>query len=251
MKKLYFLLLSLVIVFTACNDDNDSSAYKVIPVSVELQYPSGAAITDASGVGVQATSSLGVVYVSETNASGVALFELPIGLYEITATDKKTESGKSKVYTGSIFSFPVTDQSEITTTLNLTESEMSQIVIKELYVGGCKQNDGTSNYQYDKYVILYNNSDEPAQLQNVCLGITIPYNSTVSNADIVNGSLYYEAEGWVPAGLGYFYFQNSTVLQTRQQVVVAFNNANDNTVPSTNSVDLSNSEDYVTYASEL
>ena len=43
MKKLYFLLLSLVIVFTACNDDNDSSAYKVIPVSVELQYPSGAA----------------------------------------------------------------------------------------------------------------------------------------------------------------------------------------------------------------
>ena len=111
---------------------------------------------------------------------------------------------------------------------------MSQIVIKELYVGGCKQNDGTSNYQYDKYVILYNNSDEPAQLQNVCLGITIPYNSTVSNADILNGSLYYEAEGWVPAGLVYFYFQNSTVLQPRQQVVVASNNANDNTVTYTN-----------------
>lgn len=251
MKKLYFLLLSLVIVFTACKDDNDSDAYKVIPVSVQLQYPTGADVTDMADVEVQATSSLGVVYVSLTNASGVASFELPIGLYEIIATDKVTESGKSKIYTGSIFSFPVTDQAEIATTLSLTESEMSQIIIKELYCGGCKQNDGTSNFQYDKYIILYNNSDEPAQLQNVCLGFTIPYNATVSNADVQNGSLFYEAEGWVPAGLGYFYFQNSTILQPRQQVVVAFNNANNNTATYTNSVDLSNSEYYVTYAPEL
>ena len=40
MKKLYFLLLSLVIVFTACKDDNDSDAYKVIPVSVQLDRKS-------------------------------------------------------------------------------------------------------------------------------------------------------------------------------------------------------------------
>ena len=90
MKKLYFLLLSLVIVFTACKDDTDSDAYKVIPVSVQFQYPTCADVTDMADVEVQATSSLGVVYVSLTNASGVASFELPIGLYEIIATDKVT-----------------------------------------------------------------------------------------------------------------------------------------------------------------
>ena len=250
MKKIYLLLVSAMVLFTACHDDDTTEIYRVIPVSVQLDYPSTADIASKENVSVQVTSSSGVVYTELTNADGVAAFELPLGLYEIMATDRKTEAGKSKVYTGSLISFPVTDQESITATLSLLESEMSQIIIKELYSGGCLANDGVTKYQYDKYVVLYNNSDEPAQLQNVCIAMVLPYNATVNNGDVVNGSLFYEGEGWVPAGLGYFYFQNSTILQPREQLVVVINNANDNTATYTNSVDLGKSEYYVAYAPE-
>ncbi len=250
MKKLYLFLLSMVVILTACNDDDKTDFYKVVPVSVQLQYPSGSEVSEMENVTVTVTSASGVEYINQTNASGLTSFSLPVGLYEITATDKKTESGKSKIYTGSLVNFPVTEQDEITAILNLNESEMSQIIIKELYTGGCPKDDGSGNYHFDKYVVLYNNSDEEAQLQNICLGITIPYNSTVNNGDYVNGSLFYEAEGWMPAGLGFFYFQNSTTLAARQSLVVVLNNANDNTQTFSQSVDLSSSEYYVTYAPE-
>lgn len=249
MKKLYLLLLSLVLIIASCNND-DPDIYRVIPVTIQLKYPANADVSSLAEVSVQAKSSLGNTYTSLTDANGRAMFQLPVGIYEINVTDKKSVSGKHIIFSGSLNNFAVTDQENVSSVLSLLETQMSQVIIKELYVGGCQKNDGSGSFHFDKYVILYNNSDDPAQLQNICLGITIPYNSTIANADVVNGSLFYESEGWIPAGLGFFYFPNSTIIEPRQQVVVAFNNANDNTQTYSNSVDLSSSEYYVTYAPE-
>ena len=244
MKKIYFLLLSLVVILTACNDDD--TTYKVYPVSVKLEYPSELGVTDMSGVNVKATSGTGVAYAAETNVDGVATFELPSGLYEFSATDKRSISLKYYIFTGLTSNFAVTEQAELNASLKLVESVASQIVIKELYVGGCAKDDGSGAFNYDKYVVIYNNSDVAADLKDVCLAITIPYVSTTTTADNTD----YESEGWVPAGQGLFYFQNSTVLQPRSQVVVALTGAIDNTQSYSNSVDLSKSEYYVTYAPE-
>ena len=124
-------------------------------------------------------------------------------------------------------------------------------MIKELYIGGCQKDDLSGAFFYDRYVILYNNSDENVELQNLCLGMVLPYNSNATNNDYQNGVLFYEAEGWIPAGQGFFYFKNEKTLAPGEQVVVAFNNANDNTQTYSNSVDLSNSEYYVTYEPEV
>ena len=250
MKKVYYLFLSLLLLTYACSDD-EKVGYKTATVAVQLVYPSESGYETREGVAVKAVSQSGIAYESETNTSGIAVFEVPVGLYEVSSTDKRKETGKSIVFTGVLTNMTVAEQNETPFSLNLTESIVSQIIIKEIYNGGCQKDDGSGTYHYDKYFVIYNNSDEATDLENLCVGMVLPYNSTVNNSDVQNGSLFYEAEGWIPAGLGYFYFSNSTILNPGEQIVVVLNNANDNTITYSNSIDLSKSEYYVTYAPEV
>jgi hypothetical protein len=128
----------------------------------------------------------------------------------------------------------------------LTQAETKQIVIKEFYHGGVRKPD-ESTFQYDKYVILYNNSEEVASLQNLCLAMVTPPTALTSNKDYVDGVLFYEAEGWVPAGTGIWAFQNDVRLEPGEQVVIAFNNAIDNTEVVPNSINFANPDYFVTY----
>lgn len=248
MKKLYALFLSLTVLVAACTDDK-TEIYQTVDLAVQLAYPSGYEASE--GIPVEVRSTSGIAYKANTDANGKAAFRLTSGIYEISATDKRTGNGKSVVFSGAQSQIAVTVNNASPLILNMKESTVSQVIIKELYHGGCQKDDGSGSFFFDKYVILYNNSDGPAELQNLCLAMVLPYNSTVNNADIQNGSLFYEAEGWIPAGLGYFYFPNQTTLQPGDQVVVAFNNANDNTLTYSNSVDLGNPQYYVTYEPEV
>ncbi len=250
MKKMHFLLLMFIALSVSCSDDKVEQ-YQTVSFAVQLNYPSASGVTPVADVSVQATAGSGVVYSSKTDENGRAEFDLPVGLYELSATDKRKETGKTKVFTGVSTNVAVSETMTKTITLSLTETEVGQIVIKEIYNGGCQKDDGSGVYHFDKYVILYNNSDEPAELQNMCLAIVLPYNSNITNSDYSNGSLIYESEGWIPAGLGYFYFANATTLNPGEQAVVALNNANNNTLTYSNSVDLSKSDYYVTYAPEV
>lgn len=250
MKKIYYLLFSLVVLSYACTDDTENS-YKTTEIAVQLVYPASAGDAKTENVEVSVSSSSGMRYNAMTDNSGKAVFTVPTGIYEVSATDKRKATGKTIVYTGVQSGVAVTEIASAPILLNLVESRISQIVIKEVYNGGCQKDDGSGTFSYDKYIVLYNNSDESAELKDLCIAMTLPYNSTITNSDIQNGSLFYEAEGWIPAGLGYFYFKNEKSLNPGEQVVIALNNANDNTHTYSNSVDLSNPEYCVTYEPEV
>lgn len=251
MKKIYALFFSLALILSSCKDDKTDPVYQTLEMAVQLVYPSASGYDAVEGVTVQMRSTSGVAYKINTDASGKADFQLPVGVYEVSATDKRKGSGKSVVFTASQGNIVLSEGAASAISLNMVESVISQVIIKELYVGGCQKDDASGTFGYDKYLVLYNNSDEVAELQNLCLGMVLPYNSTIANADVQNGVLFYEAEDWIPAGLGYFYFRDQTSLNPGEQIVVAFNNANDNTQTYTNSVDLSNPEYYVTFDPEL
>ncbi|MEG1586470.1 MAG: DUF4876 domain-containing protein [Bacteroidales bacterium] len=250
MKKIYYFFLSFALLAYACSKE-ELPAYTTQSITVGLVYPDHGNYSPVSEIEVAALGASGVQYKANTDETGKARFTLPVGVYEISATDKRTETGKNIVFTGVKSGVVVNQNSVDPILLNLVESSLNQIVIKELYNGGCQKDDGSGSFSFDKYLILYNNSDEEAQLQNLCIAMTLPYNSTITNADIQNGSLFYEAEGWIPAGLGYFYFKEETSLMPGEQIVVALNNANDNTNTYSNSVDLSNPDYYVTYEPEV
>ncbi|MCI1682981.1 MAG: DUF4876 domain-containing protein [Bacteroides sp.] len=247
MKQSIFLILSIVLFFTSCSDDNDN-AYKTFPVTVQLTYPSDSELTAVEGVAVKLTGSSGTTYDAVTDANGKADFTVPIGIYEASASEQRALDGYSYILNGIKSGITVTDTwtGEDVVDVTLTESKSGQVIIKELYVGGCSKDDGSGNYQFDKYVILYNNSAQTATLENFCLGIANPANSYSGTNDYVDGVLSYANDNYIPAGCAIWYLPTDLAIESGKQVVIALNGAINHTLTYSNSVDLSHA-DYCTY----
>jgi hypothetical protein len=243
MKKLFYLLMIALISvgISSCSDDD----IKVFDVTVQLTNSASTSI-DLSGITVKMTNSTGSAYEAETDATGAASFILPAGLYEASASGTKGVDGYTYAFNGVVSNVAVTGASTSPIIVALTESKSSQIVIKELYAGGCQKNDGSGVFQTDKYVILYNNSAIDASISNLCFGMCTPLNAHGTNSDYVNGKLEYENDGWIPAGYAIWYAQGTVEIPAYSQIVVAINGAIDHTATYTNSVDLSNA-DYCMY----
>ena len=136
--------------------------------------------------------------------------------------------------------------------LELTASKASQLIIKEVYNGGCKDNSGSKNWQNDKYVIVYNNSDMEVDASGMCLAMAqITCMTSTNKYTITDGVTEYAAAGWTPASYGIWWFQSGTSVKIApySQIVISVNGAIDHTKTYTNSVDLSHA-DYVTYDPE-
>lgn len=235
-----------VLAFTSCSDDDDEG-YKLYPVSVQLQYPTTTGEGPDDGVEVNLKNTVnGTVFTETTDDAGVAKFEVPEGLYEASASDKRIEGAKVLLFNGLNTNVAV-NQMTSNITLPMEFSMGGSIVIKELYFGGCPKNDGSGRFAMDQYVILYNNSSETLDLDDFAFAMVNPYNATTSNKDYVNGELSYAAQKVVPAGAAVWYFQNDVKLAAGQQIVIAMNGAINHTTTYANSVDLSNSEYYCFY----
>lgn len=238
-KFLIFVAISIILM-TSCDDDMDDVTF--FDVSVQLSYPSGYTATDSVEVAIGS-------YTGYTDEEGTVTISVPSGSYTISASETRSVNGISYNFNGSE---TVSVGADETVTLSLSVSESSQIIIKELYIGGCQKDDGSGYYSKDSYVILYNNSEYDAKIDtNFCFGFTFPYNSNSTNKYLDDsGDLEYANEGWIPAGQAIWHFQSSVTLGAGEQIVVVFYQAIDQTGTYSNSVDLSNSEYYVMYDTE-
>lgn len=184
MKKFIYILIALI-ALVACTDLRDADPYigDLHTLTVATQWP--ATDIDRSGADVRVDEiNTGGRYVSKTDATGVAKFSLPDGLYRITlsgvsgknvfnaATDRVVLSGKNQ---------------EVT--LNVVVSKAGSIVVKEIYCGGCKKLPLEGDYQADQYIILHNNDYKVQYLDGLCFGTLSPYNSAGSNPWISDGAL--------------------------------------------------------------
>ena len=257
MKKIFSVLILATLAFGGClnNFDEDEKSYSDMQISIQLNYPAQSEFGPQAGVSVRMTETMkGTVYEVMTDEKGIATFTLVPGRYNAVATDKRAENATITVFNGSLnnHNISMADDGSILP-IDLQASSLSQLVIKEFYFGGCKDNEGSKTYQYDKYLILYNNSDLDAPLYNLSLSMTYPYNSSGTNYDIVDGKLIYDLgeDSWLPAAAAFWTFgPTDEVVKPGEQIVIALNNANDNTVTYKNSVDLSDPSYYVTYDSE-
>ena len=168
------------------------------------------------------------------------------------------------------------------------DANVDQIIIKELYSGGCLKDDG-KNFQYDKCVILYNNCPQKAVVNNLCFGAANPANAqyilkldpegnftkvfqTMGSVSLranceydghlffagaddreeygEDGKLVYEKDGFIPVWNGIFYYPYSLVIEPYSQVVINIHGAIDNTQTVTNSVNYVNKDYYAMYDPE-
>ena len=131
------------------------------------------------------------------------------------------------------------------------DKNVDQIIIKELYNGGCMRDDGSSFFQYDKCIILYNNCPQEAVVNNLCIGMGSPSNAHANNYNYGDdGKLTYESENFIPVWNGVWYYPNSLVIEPYQQVVINICGAIDNTQTVTQSVNYANSDYYCMYDPE-
>lgn len=246
MKKIfYFIAAALALTAVSCQQNKGPVT---APVSVQLILD-GEALAE-EGITITLSGG-GSVYDAETDASGVASFKLPVGVYSATTSFKKSDKGILYNYNGNA-EVTVDKAEEVIAELSLTPSKTSQLIIKELYNGGCKQNNGTSNYINDKYIIIYNNSDTEVDASRMCLTMAQIVNTqSLNKYTITDGVKEYEAAGWTPANYGIWWFKSGTQVKIApySQITIAITGAIDHTATYTNSVDLSG-VDYCLYHPE-
>jgi hypothetical protein len=155
-----------------------------------------------------------------------------------------------KVWKDNVFQeFPVSDIDSITPGVKTVYNAIGRVVIKEIYNGGCQKDDGSGSFSFDKYVVLYNNSPEAVSLKNLSIGTCMPANGHANNSFInsADGELIYKNEGWIPAGYGIWSLESNVILDAGKQIVIALENAVDNTETHSNSVNFANPVYYAAY----
>lgn len=239
MKKVLYLMAAAIVALTACKKEPEV----LVKVSVQLTQFDEAFNTVAP---ITFTSAVGI-YTQNTDENGLVCFNVPAGIYTISASFKEGNTN----YNGSI-QLPIdkTYVDEEPVKLPLIASNSSALIIKEYYDGGCKDNSGTKSYLYDKYIIVYNNSDKEVDATRMCITMAQNSNTRAANKyEFNNGVIEYEVAGWTPASFGIWWFQTEVKMAPYSQIVVAINGAIDHTKTYSNSVDLSTA-DYVFYDKE-
>lgn len=256
MKKFLTILALASFVFAAysCtkaasedNDDPKPKEEKIVKLTVQLSY-SGKDYKVA-GIPVTLNNTNGLAtYEQNTDANGAVAYEVPAGNYVAIAYDKATENGQFYSYSGAAAILAPESVASSSTDLVLSRSVAEQIIIKELYNGGCTKADG-KGYSDDGYVVLYNNSEMEADASNIVITFSAPYNGqatgTAAKYFDANGICIYQHLNWQPAYGAIWWFKEPVKIPPYSQIVIAFFGAIDHTAIHENSVDLSKSEYYV------
>lgn len=254
MKKIFslFAIAAMMIGMVACTDDDDIDKYRTYAVTLQLLAPEQIPDADLSRIEVTALNSTGTSFTAVTDDNGVATFDLTLDRYTFTASKTMANDGVVYAVNYSVEAIITAENFTALEALALkAEAAVSQgsqqLMIKEFYFGGCQKDDGSGLYQFDKYVVIYNNSPVEARLANFGMGMCNPANAHSTNYNVDSaGALVYANEDYTPSWQGVIFLPKEFVLAPYTSATVVLNGAIDHTTTYSNSVDLRNA-DYVFY----
>ena len=147
MRKIFGILIIAGLLFSISSCERRERA---IPVSIGVQLQFEGAPFDIEGISVILSDATGIVdYEAVTNSSGYVEFCVPAGAYSATSVYKYTQDGERIAFNGTNSGIVVgggTDHFVI----DLLKVVSQQVIIKELYNGGCLSADGLGAYQSDQ-----------------------------------------------------------------------------------------------------
>lgn len=132
----------------------------------------------------------------------------------------------------------------------IADQHVDRLIIKELYCGGCPNANGDKGFQFDKGIVLYNNSADTVCANNLAFAVCDPANAFSPVDWYENGKLIYESEDYLPAAHGIWYFPSTLVVMPYSQVVISVNGAINNTLTQSKSVNYANKDYYAMYDPE-
>ena len=154
MKKYFYLFVCMMFSLISCDDDD--KLIPTYPVSFQVSYEDDAIMQELEGLEINLTSNTGATFLATTDSVGKAVFVLPVGIYEASVTTSKPSEGYLYHFNGLKSGITVSDtwNSSQITEIKIVTSRSGQVVIKELYNGGCQKDDGSGKYIDDSYFIL-------------------------------------------------------------------------------------------------
>lgn len=238
MKKYFVLILAAVLGLVSCE-----KPLQLVDVKFQLAYDGEALALAEAPVEVKSAAG-SATYHFLTGSDGSAIIKLPVGIYTASANFRTTADGVRAAYNGANTNVVVSAGSQNEFRIDLQRVESAQIIIKELYFGGCLNPTTEKGYSEDAYIILYNNSDEEADASNIVFTFAAPYNGNGSNKYYTDGKLLYENEDWIPAYGAIWWFQAPVKIPAYSQIVVAVFRGIDHTQTVSTSVNLNNADYY-------
>lgn len=236
MKRYLYSIISIsfLLIFSSCLEDIRSDKFSEVELSetviVTVKMPEE---YDYSVEGLKVIlydNTAGLQFNGVTNEQGVAEIRVAPGYYiASTETSFRDPGGILYLFNGMSEKIEaVSGPSSVE--IGLTASKSSQIVFKELYFGGCFNEKTGKSYTTDKYIALYNNSDQAAYLDSLCLGVVYPFNAPTNGrlSDWVKPGTS-ELRDSIPAASMVWMFPGTgkdNVLEPGREVVLALNAIN-------------------------
>lgn len=260
-KKLNILFIVVcLIVGCSCADEKEPT-FKEVTATVSLKLkdfqgdlstPLTVKITNHTGFGN------GVSFTQEVSRVGdnIILTGLAPGVYTFNVSGKLNEYESQEIFdTNSelllkanktdIHVYDYTEGTPIE--LELEVSSLSSLIFKEIFYAGTKYEavSGTqTNYFYEQFYEIYNNSDEVVYLDSLCISNVYPTSGVPAEFDPSLSDYLFGMSVWMIPGTG-----NDVPLQPGKSIVIALSARNHKEV-SQSLLDLS-SADYETYVEKL
>lgn len=176
MKAITYLPPVILLLLSACSS-NEGHSYTI---RIKVVPPETNPAQTFEGIKVTLTNQeQGTTYSALCSSDGIATLEVEYGHYT-ASVHYQTPSGV--IFSGSVESISLLPgQAEMPEAIEipLVKSQTSALVIKEIFYTGHSLANG-SNYKYDQYVTLYNNSEATIYLDGLCVGVVDPANSQKS-----------------------------------------------------------------------
>lgn len=186
MKRYYIFIFLCLFFLSGCLKEEKMHT----EVRIAVRMPDGFKNIPLEGIEVKLSNvASGLSYHGMCDASGVASLNVEYGFYGAEVQSKYKEGTQIHIFNGSNLNVVAMEGNTKVDTVTLSHALKQQLVIKEIYYSGCLDNNN-KNYLKDQYVSVYNNSDEPAYLDSLCMAIVNPATSSMkSNFVKEDGSL--------------------------------------------------------------
>jgi hypothetical protein len=247
MKRYLYSIISIsfILIIPSCLENIRSDEFSEAELSgtviVSVKMPEGYDYPVKGLKVILYDNTAGLQFKGITDEQGVAEIRVAPGYYiASTETSFRDSGGILYLFNGMSEKIDAISQSN-SVEIELTASKSSQIVFKELYFGGCFNEETGKSYTTDKYIILYNNSDQDAYLDSLCLGVVHPFNAPTDGrlSDWVKPGTS-ELRDSIPAASMVWMFPGTgkdNILEPGREVVLALN-AIDHSASVRNSVNL-------------
>ncbi|MBB4035341.1 hypothetical protein GGR21_001230 [Dysgonomonas hofstadii] len=241
--------------------DNQEAAFKEVNTKIllklnnftgDLENPLSIKVTNHSGIGNEVSFTREISHIGDE----IQLTNLIPGIYTFTISGKLTPEESQEIFgvnsellikanKTSVYVYDYTENESIE--LNLEASTVSSLVFKEIYYAGTKYEAvvGTkTNYFYEQFYEIYNNSDEVVFLDSLCISNVYPTSGVPAEFDPSLSDYLFGMSVWMIPGTG-----EDVPLDPGKSIVIALSGRNHKEVDES-LLDLS-SADYEAYVLKI